>query len=232
MRYGVLRVTGDRAFMERFGYEIIFETASFWVSRGQWDEKRQAYVICDIIGPDEYTEHVDNDAYTNYMARYCCRLASVLAEKLCAESPDLYRELNRRLGMDRNRKSWEEFADRLYVPVPNEELVIPQDDTFLSKKRIPDIEKYKKSQIKQAVLLDYSRDEVVDMQVLKQADVVMLLNLFPYMFSKEVVKKNVLFYEERTIHDSSLSYCAHAQACAAIGETELSWEFFKKCMVH
>lgn len=51
------------------------------------------------------------------------------------------------------------------------------------------------------------------------------------MFSKEVVKKNVLFYEERTIHDSSLSYCAHAQACAAIGETELSWEFFKKCMV-
>lgn len=224
-------VTGDRAFMERFGYEIIFETASFWVSRGQWDEKRQAYVICDIIGPDEYTEHVDNDAYTNYMARYCCRLASVLAEKLCAESPDLYRELNRRLGMDRNRKSWEEFADRLYVPVPNEELVIPQDDTFLSKKRIPDIEKYKKSQIKQAVLLDYSRDEVVDMQVLKQADVVMLLNLFPYMFSKEVVKKNVLFYEERTIHDSSLSYCAHAQACAAIGETELSWEFFKKCMV-
>ena len=69
------------------------------------------------------------------------------------------------------------------------------------------------------------------MQVLKQADVVMLLNLFPYMFSKEVVKKNVLFYEERTIHDSSLSYCAHAQACAAIGETELSWEFFKKCMV-
>ena len=133
--------------------------------------------------------------------------------------------------MDRNRKSWEEFADRLYVPVPNEELVIPQDDTFLSKKRIPDIEKYKKSQIKQAVLLDYSRDEVVDMQVLKQADVVMLLNLFPYMFSKDVVKKNVLFYEERTIHDSSLSYCAHAQACAAIGETELSWEFFKKCMV-
>ena len=48
---------------------------------------------------------------------------------------------------------------------------------------------------------------------------------------QEVVKKNVLFYEERTIHDSSLSYCAHAQACAAIGETELSWEFFKKCMV-
>lgn len=76
---------------------------------------------------------MDNDAYTNYMARYCCRLASVLAEKLCAESPDLYRELDRRLGMDRNRKSWEEFADRLYVPVPNEELVIPQDDTFLSK---------------------------------------------------------------------------------------------------
>ena len=162
-------VTGDRAFMERFGYEIIFETASFWVSRGQWDEKRQAYVICDIIGPDEYTEHVDNDAYTNYMARYCCRLASVLAEKLCAESPDLYRELNRRLGMDRNRKSWEEFAgqDCTFL-FPMRSLSSPRMTHFSLKKRIPDIEKYKKSQIKQAVLLDYSRDEVVDMQVLKQ----------------------------------------------------------------
>lgn len=224
-------VTGDKTFMEKFGYEIIFETASFWVSRGQWDQKRQAYVILDIIGPDEYTEHVDNDAYTNYMARYCCRLASHLAEKLCKESPGLYRELNRRLETDKKRESWKTFADNLYVPVPNEELVIPQDDTFLSKKCIPDIEKYKRSQIKQAVLLDYSRDEVVDMQVLKQADVVMLLNLFPGMFSKEVVKKNVLFYEERTIHDSSLSYCAHAQACAAIGETELAWDFFEKCMM-
>lgn len=69
------------------------------------------------------------------------------------------------------------------------------------------------------------------MQVLKQADVVMLLNLFPKLFDEETVRKNVLFYENRTIHDSSLSYCAHAQACAAIGAMDLAWEFFRKCLV-
>ena len=70
----------------------------------------------------------------------------------------------------------------MYLPVPNEEGIIPQDDSFLSKPCLENIEKYKESQIKQSVLLDYSREEVVNMQVLKQADVVMLRNLFPKTF--------------------------------------------------
>ena len=78
---------------------------------------------------------------------------------------------------------------------------------------------------------DYSRDEVVDMQVLKQADVVMLLNLFPHLVDEKTLRRNVLFYEERTIHDSSLSYCAHAQACAVIGGHDLAEYFFEKTPV-
>ncbi|MDD3337606.1 MAG: glycosyl hydrolase family 65 protein [Lachnospiraceae bacterium] len=220
-------MTGDNTFMDKYGYEMIFQSADFWVSRAEWDEKKQAYVILDIIGPDEYTEHIDNNAYSNYMARYCVALAAMLAGKVKVENPNLYSRLN----AEEKRKSWEEFAEKIYLPVPNEEQIIPQDDTFLTKKCLQDIEKYKKAETKQAVLQDYSRDEVVDMQVLKQADTVMLLNLFPQMFSPEVVRKNVLFYESRTIHDSSLSYCAHAQACASVGAMDLAWEFFEKCMV-
>ena len=120
--------------------------------------------------------------------------------------------------------------EKIYCPIPNENNIIPQDDTFLSKMELPNIQKYKESQVKQAILLDYSRDEVVDMQVLKQADLVMLLNLFPNLFDKETVKKNVLYYEARTVHDSSLSYCAHAQACANIGAVEESLEFFREAL--
>ena len=220
-------MTGDDRFMEKFGYEIIFEAASFWVSRAEWDGVRKAYVIRDIIGPDEYTEHIDNNAYSNYMARYCVSLAASLAGKAEKVTPGLYHRLN----VGKKRKSWEEFSEKIYLPEPNEQQIIPQDDTFLTKKCLTDIEKYKESEVKQAVLQDYSRDEIVDMQVLKQADTVMLLNLFPQMFSPEVVRKNVLYYESRTIHDSSLSYCAHAQACAAIGAMDLAWKFFEKCMV-
>lgn len=223
--------SGDWKFMENCGYEIVFEAARFWVSCAKWDDKRKAYGIFDVIGPDEYTEHVDNNAYTNYMAVNCVRMAYGYAEKLKREKKDVFCALNQKLQIEKDLARWEEFLKKMYLPVPGDDGIIPQDDTFLSKPCIENIMKYKTSQIKQAVLLDYSREEIVNMQVLKQADVVMLLNLFPRLFEEEIVKKNVLFYESRTIHDSSLSYCAHAQACAAIGELELSWNFFQKCLV-
>lgn len=170
-----------------------------------------------MIGPDEYTEHIDNNAYTNYMAAYCVKIAYAYAEDLKKQNPRLYMSMDRKFQLQRRMRDWESFLKNIYLPSPGEDGIIPQDDTFLSKPCLENIEKYKKSQIKQAVLLDYSRDEIVNMQVLKQADVVMLLNLFPHLVGEEYVRKNVLFYEKRTIHDSSLSYCAHAQACAVIG---------------
>lgn len=223
--------TRDYSFMEKCGYEIVFEAARFWVSCLKWDEKRQKYGIFDVIGPDEYTEHVDNNAYTNYMAAYCVKMALDYAKKLQEDQADAFCLLDQKLQIKRDLARWEELHKKIYLPVPGEDGIIPQDDTFLSKPCIENIMKYKTSQIKQSVLLDYSREEIVNMQVLKQADVVMLLNLFPRLFDENTVKKNVLFYEGRTIHDSSLSYCAHAQACAAVGEMELSWDFFRKCLM-
>lgn len=219
-------MTGDREFLQRYGYEMLFEMAAFWVSRAVWSEEKQALVILDIIGPDEYTEHIDNNAYSNYMARYCVALALSLTEKAEQEVPELCEQLH----ISEKKAAWKNFLENIYLPQPNEEQIIPQDDTFFSKECVPNIEQYKTSQIKQKILQDYSRDEVVDMQVLKQADVVMLLNLFPRMFAPEITRKNVLFYESRTIHDSSLSLCAHAQACAVIGEKELAWKFFESCI--
>ena len=67
-------VTGDEAFMDACGWEILIDTARFWASRVTWDEARGAYVILDVIGPDEYKEHVNNNAYTNYMAARNLRL--------------------------------------------------------------------------------------------------------------------------------------------------------------
>lgn len=224
-------VTEDQDFMDRYGYEIAFEAAQFWASCAKWDANHEKYGIYDVIGPDEYTEHIDNNAYTNYMAAYCVKTAKRYAEDIQQKRPEIYKKLDRMLDLHERLDTWKEFLELIYLPVPNDEGIIPQDDTFLSKPVLENIEKYKKSQVKQAVLLDYSRDEVVDMQVLKQADVVMLLNLFPHMISEQLVRKNVLFYESRTIHDSSLSYCAHAQACASIGAMDLAEDFFAKSLV-
>lgn len=225
------QLTNDQEFMDSYGYEIAFEAARFWVSCGKWNEQQGRYEIRDVIGPDEYTEHVDNNAYTNYMAVYCVKTALKYRSELERTRKETYERLDQLLDLGTEPEQWREFVDKMYLPTPDYQGIIPQDDSFLSKPCLRDIEKYKNASVKQTVLLDYSRDEVVNMQVLKQADVVMLLNLYPRLFDSETVRKNVLFYEERTIHDSSLSYCAHAQACAVIGSVDLAEKFFEKSLM-
>ncbi|WP_088816006.1 MULTISPECIES: glycoside hydrolase family 65 protein [Listeria] len=197
--------TKDDAFMRACGAELLLETAKFWLSRA---EKAGAkLVIRDVIGPDEYTEHVDNNAYTNYMAHFNVQEA---AKWNPAFKPQA-----------------EKFLQGLHLPKPNAEGIIPQDDTFLQKPVIS-LEKYKKKQGSQSILLDYARSEVNEMQILKQADVVMLLYLFPALFPKNVMAKNLAFYEARTIHDSSLSKAIHAIVAQWCGNRELSYRFFKE----
>ncbi|MBT9774942.1 glycoside hydrolase family 65 protein [Clostridium sp. MCC353] len=224
--YGLLeyfRMTGDKGFMEDYGYEMILETAMFWCSRALWNENRNRMEIRDVIGPDEYTEHVDNNAYTNYMAYENVKAARQVLETWNSGRADACRKQGWETAFDN-------FLKHIYLPGPNEDHIIPQDDTFLSKKKLPDIQIYREGDVRQLILKDYSRSQVVDMQVLKQADVVMLLELLPDYFDSETIKKNVEFYEALTTHDSSLSQCAHAEAEALAGELDLAAGFFEKAM--
>ncbi|USK66454.1 glycoside hydrolase family 65 protein [Peribacillus frigoritolerans] len=202
--------TLDDAFMRKEGLELLKETSRFWISRAV-EEKGQLF-IKDVIGPDEYTEHVDNNAFTNYMAWYNVEQALYFMDK--------YGDSDRVL-MERGQ----EFLMRLYLPKANDHKIIPQDDTFLSKPEI-DLSRYKESQGSQGILMDYSRQEVNEMQILKQADVVMLLYLFPDLFPSDVVSGNLDYYEEHTIHDSSLSKAIHAIVAARAGEKAKSYKFF------
>ena len=218
--------SGDKNFLNLYGAEILCETANFWVSRVE--ECNGRLELRNIIGPDEYNEHIDNNAYTNYMAAYNVKLALKVSEE---EADCSYiRKLQADGSLKEMQEKWQYFLEHIYLPKPDKDGIIPQDDEFLTKKELKNIEKYRNAPIKQSVLLDYSRDEVVDMQVLKQADLVMLFNLFPEFFPADIVKKNVLFYEKRTLHDSSLSYCAHAQICAEIGEMEMAEKFFAQAL--
>jgi hypothetical glycosyl hydrolase len=197
--------TNDAAFMKQYGAKLLRMTAEFWLSRAE--RLGEKWVIRDVIGPDEYTEHIDNNAYTNYMAHYNVAVAA----KWNADFAP----------------SCAEFLEKLYLPKPNENGIIPQDDTFLSKPVIS-LEKYKKEQGKQGILLDYARSEVNEMQILKQADIVMLMYLFPALFDADIMKKNLVFYETRTIHDSSLSKAIHAIIANWCNEKALSYRFFEE----
>lgn len=219
--------TGDEGFMDSYGSEIIFECAEFWFRRLQWNKDKNHYDIKDIIGPDEYTEHIDNNAYSNYMAHYNISIAIELF-RLAQERqwPNL-KNLEERLGLKDRINSYKGVVEGIYLPKPNEDNIIPQDDSFLGKPCI-DLEKYKKSNEKQTILQDYTRAQIIDMQILKQADVVMLTYLLRNDFDKEVKKSNWHFYEKRTIHDSSLSAAVHSIVANDFDDTETAYKFFQK----
>jgi hypothetical glycosyl hydrolase len=208
--------TLDEAFMKHEGLALLKETARFWISRTS--DEGGVLSILDVIGPDEYTEHINNNAYTNYMAYENVKQALHFMKKYEDADPSFV-------------EKGEDFLKRLYLPKPNDEQIIPQDDTFLGKPAI-DLTAYKQKQGSQAILLDYSRQEVNEMQILKQADVVMLMYLFPDLFPREVVMKNLFYYETHTIHDSSLSKAIHAIVSARCDDGENAYRFFKEaCLI-
>ncbi|MEE9728036.1 glycoside hydrolase family 65 protein [Listeria seeligeri] len=204
--------TKDTAFMMNCGAEMLLETAEFWISRTT--NRNGRLEILDVIGPDEYTEHIDNNAYTNYMAYFNVKKAM---------------EWNKENQPFQKRA--EKFLANRYLPVANESGLIPQDDTFLQKDWI-NLDKYKANQGTQGILLDYSRQEVNELQILKQADLVMLFYLLPATFETKVMKRNLDYYEKRTIHDSSLSKAIHAIVENRIGDRKQAYQFFQEaCLI-
>ena len=220
-------ITGDEDFMERCGYEILLDTGIFWSSRLEWNGEHQAYHINNVVGPDEYKEHVNNDAFTNHTARWCMENASRYYDILKERNPGLFDALNQKLNLDTEIAELRERFDKVYLPQPNKDKVIPQDDTYLSLKQI-DLTKYKNQTHVGSLFQDFNLDQVNQMQVSKQASVVMLMYLLEYKFDHLIKKANYEYYEPRTLHDSSLSLSTHAILAADIDNLPLAYSLFER----
>lgn len=204
--------TGDERFIAHEGRDLLLETAAFWLSRAT--DVKGRLEIHDVIGPDEYTEHVNNNAFTNYMAWHNVNDALHVAQ-LYGGADDMF--------MQRARH----FLQHLWLPEVQPDGVLPQDDSFMAKPAIA-LDKYKAAAGKQTILLDYSRAEVNEMQILKQADVVMLNYMRPEQFSPQQQLASLQFYEPRTIHDSSLSKAIHGIVATRCGLVEQGYSFWRE----
>jgi len=220
-------VTGDEDFMDKYGYEILLDTGIFWASRLQWNADKKQYHINEVIGPDEYKEHVNNDAFTNYTAYWCIENAIHYYHLLKTSRPEIFSRLSFKLDLESSIKELEEKLLLIYLPQPNENNVIPQDDTYLTLKDI-DLTKYKNQEHVGSMFLDYSLSQVGKMQVSKQASVVMLMYLLEHKFSPEIKLANYNYYEARTLHDSSLSFSTHSILANDLGDRDLSYNLYRK----
>jgi hypothetical glycosyl hydrolase len=197
------------------------------LSRLEWNDDKNRYDINDVIGPDEYTEHVNNNAYTNYMVHFTIKTSIELYDLATKKHWSNFEYLRKSFRLKQRIDSYKAVVENIYLPKPNEAGIIPQDDTFLSKNCIS-LEKYKNSDEKQAILKDYTREQIVNLQVLKQADVVMLLYVLRNRFDGYIKAANWEYYEKRTIHDSSLSAAVHSIIANDFNHVEHAYEFFRK----
>ncbi len=218
--------TGDQDYMDRCGYELIFDCAKFWLSRFEPGEDGMLHMN-DVVGPDEYKEHVNDNAFTNYMARWNLQKAIAYAEQLREEKPALYAALDEKLGLGELIPQWSNALPRIYLTQPTEAGVLPQDTTYLT---LPDVDlsKYKKQAHVGGIYKDYNQEQIIRMQVTKQADVMVLFFLLEEQFSAAVKRASWDYYEPRTLHDSSLSLSTHSVLACDIGEVALAYEMFEK----
>jgi kojibiose phosphorylase len=220
------RVTGDDAFMRDYGAEMVLDTARFWASRVSWNEEQNRYEIRDVIGPDEYHEHVDNNAYTNGMARWNLEAALEVLAWLREQAPQKAAELESRLGLtDEVLRRWTHIIEHLYIPHDPESGLIEQFEGFFDREDV-DLSAYEPRNVSMQVLLGI--EGIQRYQVLKQPDVLMLLYLLEDRYDPETVRRNWEYYTPRTdlSHGSSLGPPIHALLAARMGDVEEAYRHF------
>ena len=214
-----IQATGDELFLRQCGAEMLVETARLWLDLGFYSEaKGGKFCINGVTGPDEYNAVVNNNAYTNLMARENLRYASETVESLRSKERDAYAALVHKTGLEPSEvDAWVRAAAYMYVPCDEKLKIIPQDDGFLDEEPW---DFQNTPQDHYPLLLFYHPLNIYRKQVIKQADVILAMFLLGDLFSLEDKKRNFEFYDPFTTGDSSLSSCIEAIIAAQSGDMD------------
>jgi alpha,alpha-trehalose phosphorylase len=219
-----VNATGDREFLFTLGVEMLVETARMWVDMGFFNERKNGrFCIHSVTGPDEYTTVVDNNTFTNLMARENLRYAAQTVRTLKVEDAALYERLVHATRLEeREADAWQRAADNMYVPYDEEAGIHPQDEDFLEH-QVWDFAKTPPD--KYPLLLHHHPLVIYRHQVIKQADIVLAMLLLGNEFSDEQKRRNFEYYDPLTTGDSSLSACIQSIVATEIGRYDKALEY-------
>ncbi|WP_342372820.1 glycosyl hydrolase family 65 protein [Propioniciclava soli] len=220
------RASGDVEFLHGDGVEVLVETARMWADLGFWRESDEGrwFHIHGVTGPDEYTTVVDNNLFTNVMARANLREAASVVHQLAEDDPDAHARLCGRLGLGSHEVAeWEACAERMVIPFDARQGIHPQDEHFLSRE-LWDVPNTPDDKL--PLLLHFHPLVIYRFQVLKQADVVLALFLQGDQFSAAEKKADFDYYDPITTGDSSLSAAVQAIMAAEGGYPDLALRYF------
>ena len=216
-------VTGDFTFLLEQGAEVVFETARIWPALGQFDANGQ-FGIYTVTGPDEYTALVNNNLFTNAMARHHMQFAVNIVAWLSKDHPAALETLREKIGLTSEEIAiWQDAAAHMKLPYDTERGLHAQDDSFFDKP-VWDFANAPKD--KYPLLLHYHPLVIYRHQVCKQPDVVLALLLLGHEFTVDDKQRDYDYYEAITTHDSSLSSCIFSIMAADVGYTEKAYDYF------
>src|SRR5215217_2289391 len=220
------RVAGDLGFVLEQGAEVLIETARLWMGLGFFSERRDGrFCINGVTGPDEYTSVVDNNAYTNLMARENLGSAVRVLEWLAGQDPWALAQLMRSTSLTAAEvEGWRRAAELMHVPRHEELGIVLQDEHFLDRERW-DLQATPAD--KRPLLLHYHPLEIYRHQVIKQTDVVLASYLVGHHFTEDETRRTFDYYDPLTTGDSTLSACVQSVTASAIGYADAALRYFE-----
>ena len=225
-----VEITDDNALLYNEGAEMLVETARFWEDLGFYSERKGGkFCIHGVTGPDEYTAVVNNNAYTNLMARENLLFAVKTVTNMRDQLPAYFDTLVDRTKLDFSEvEAWQKAADNMYVPYDRTLGIHPQDEDFLDLE-VWDIKKTPRERF--PLLLFYHPLVIYRHQVIKQADVVLAMLLLGDMFTDKQKQSNFEYYDPLTTGDSSLSACIQSVVASEVGASEKAMGYARYAML-
>ncbi|MFX0556449.1 glycoside hydrolase family 65 protein [Maribacter sp. CXY002] len=222
--YNYYRYTGDYSYIPEMGLEVLIGIAKFWFQRANYSQSKEKYVILGVTGPNEYENNVNNNWYTNYLAKWCIQYTLEQLLKVKDGYPEDYHRIIGKTKLTTVEcERWKKVADEMYFPFDKNYDVYLQQDGFLDKDlvKVADLEKTQRP-----INQKWSWDRILRSPYIKQADVLQGFYFFEDHFTLGELEKHFDFYEPFTVHESSLSPCVHSIQAAKLGRMEQAYKFY------
>ena len=223
--YDYIRYTGEKEYLSEYGLEVLIAIARFWAQRVHFSERNGQYMMHGVTGPNEYENNINNNWYTNYIARWCLSFAMEAIEYVEQNAPGRYKAIEEKTKFYKHTetKQWKAIIEQLYLPEDEELGIFVQHDGFLDKELLTvDDLRAEDRPLNQ----NWSWDRILRSVFIKQADVLQGLYFFEDHFDEGTIRRNFDFYEPCTVQESSLSPCVHVILAAKLGREEKAYEMY------
>jgi len=222
--YNYVNYTNDFDYIVKYGIEVMIAVARFWHQRANYSEQKEKYVILGVTGPNEYENNVNNNFYTNYLAKWCIEYTIDTLNKLKSKyTTDYERIINLTQLTSEELNKWKQVAENMYFPFSKKLDLYLQQEGFLDKE-INHVNSLPKEQ--RPINQHWSWDRILRSCYIKQADVLQCIYFFENKFKDTDIKNHFDFYEPITVHESSLSPCIHSILATKINYIDKAYEMY------